>query len=224
MRNDFGRPLVATNGLRARSWARVPTVKVTGFAVSDVVSMNNAFLRQYGAMISCMRIFGVLLLATVLVGPVRASDRDSVFRSGLSAYNAGRYARALAEWGPLAAAGDAKAQEGVGYMYYSGRGVPRDARKAASFFYSAANQGEPTAQLFLAIMHFKADGVPRSTPLAMMWSELAMSSGQSEAYEVSARIMQSMSEGERAEGWRLVVRWRELFAAAKHKSDPAMRK
>ena len=175
-------------------------------------------------MIFWMRILLILLVAVVLVGQSRASDKDSAFRSGLSAFNAGQYTHALAEWGPLAAAGDARAQESVGFMYYSGRGVPRDSRKAAAFFYRAANQGEPTAQLFLAIMHFRADGVPRSTPLAMMWSELAMSGGQSEAYELSDTIMQSMSEAERAEGWRLVARWRELFAAAKRKSDPAMRK
>jgi uncharacterized protein len=171
-----------------------------------------------------MRVILILFVAALLTGPVRASDEDLAFRSGLSAFNAGQYARALAEWGPLAAAGDAKAQESVGFMYYSGRGVPRDARKAAAFFYRAANQGEPTAQLFLAIMHFKADGVPRSAPLAMMWSELAMSGGQAEAYEVSDTIMQSMSEAERAEGWRLVTRWRQLFAAAKQKSDSGMRK
>lgn len=171
-----------------------------------------------------MRIALVLIVAAFFAAPARASDADSAFRSGLSAFNSGRYARALAAWGPLADAGDARAQESLGFMYYSGRGVPRDARKAARFFYRAANQGEPTAQLFLAIMHFRADGVPRSRPLAMMWSELAMSAGQSEAYEMSDTIMQSMSEAERAEGWRLVARWRELFAAAKRKSDPAMRK
>jgi TPR repeat protein len=109
-------------------------------------------------------------------------------------------------------------------MYYGGRGVPRDSRKAARFFYRAANQGEPTAQLFLAIMHFRGDGVPRSTPLAMMWSDLAMSGGLPEAYELNDTIMQSMSEAERAEGRRLIVRWRELFAAAKRKPDPGMRK
>lgn len=172
----------------------------------------------------CFRALIILLATAVLAGPVRADDADSAFRSGLSAFNAGRYAQALAEWRPLAAAGDARAQESMGFMYYGGRGVPRDARKAAAFFYRAANQGEPTAQLFLAIMHFRADGVPRSTPLAMMWSELAMSGGQAEAYELSDTIMQSMSEAERAEGWRLIARWRQLFAAAKRTSDPDMRK
>jgi hypothetical protein len=172
----------------------------------------------------CIRVLLILLAVAAFAAPVRASDDDLAFRSGLSAFNSGRYARALAEWRPLAAAGDARAQESIGFMYYGGRGVARDSHKAASFFYRAANQGEPTAQLFLAIMHFKADGVPRSTPLAMMWSELAMSGGQSEAYELSETIMLAMSEAERAEGWRLVTRWRELFAAAKRKSDPAMRK
>ncbi len=171
-----------------------------------------------------MRFLLVLLVTAVFAGPAYANDKDLAFRSGLSAFNEGHYARALTTWEPLAAAGDARAQESVGYMYYSGRGVPRDSRRAAAFFYRAAAQGEPTAQLFLAIMHFKADGVPRNGPLAMMWSELAMSGGQSEAYEMSDTIMRSMSEAERAEGWRLVSRWRELFAAAKRKPDSDVRK
>jgi TPR repeat protein len=196
----------------------------TGEAVANEVSKDETLPWQCGVMMCCVRALLVLFLVAVIAVPVRASDADSAFRSGLSAFNAGRYALALEEWGPLAAAGDARAQESMGYMYYGGRGVARDSRKAASFFYRAANQGEPTAQLFLAIMHFRGDGVPRSTPLAMMWSELAMSGGLSEAYELNDTIMQSMSEAERAEGRRLTVRWRELFAAAKRKSDSGMRK
>jgi uncharacterized protein len=159
-----------------------------------------------------MRIAALLICVIALLGPAQAGDRDSAFRSGLAAFNAGKYARALAAWGPLAAAGDARAQESLGYMYYSGRGVERDMRRAAQYFYLAADQGDPTAQLFLALMHFSSDGVPRSAPLAMMWSELAMDGGQDDAYEIRGKIMQSMTAAERAEGWRLVARWQAIHA------------
>lgn len=159
-----------------------------------------------------MRIIFLLAFVISLVAPAHADDAKSAFRTGLDAFNDGSYARAFAVWGPLAAAGDARAQESIGYMYYSGRGVRRDTRQAAEYFYLAANQGEPTAQLFLAYMHFNSDGVPRSAPLAMMWSELAMDGGQIEAYELRGQIMRSMTEAQRAEGWRLLARWRAIRA------------
>ena len=79
---------------------------------------------------------------------------------------------------------------------------------AAELFDRAANQGEPTAQLFLATMHFRGDGVPRNLPLALMWLELAMAGGQSETFELRGAIMQSMTDAEREESGRLLARWR----------------
>ena len=159
-----------------------------------------------------MRSVLFLALALLLIGPARAEDADTTFRHGLDAFNAAHYNHASAAWGPLAAAGDARAQSSLGFMYYTGRGVARDSRRAAELFSRAAEQGEPTAQLFLALMYFRSDGVPGSPPLAMMWMELAMSGGQPGAYEWRGRIMGSMTEAEREEGWRLVTRWRESHA------------
>jgi uncharacterized protein len=152
----------------------------------------------------------IAALAIALLPPGRAggAGADAAFRDGLAAYNAGSYARALAAWEPIAKAGDARAQAGLGFMYYSGRGVPRDSARAAELFRLAAEQNEPTAQLFLAMMYFKSDGVPANAPLALMWAELAMAGGQVEASDLHGMIMQSMTDAERAEGWRLLAEWR----------------
>jgi len=153
--------------------------------------------------------FVILIVALALPHLACAEVADAAFRGGLAAFNDGSYARALQAWGPLAGAGDARAQAALGFMYYSGRGVPRDSVRAAEFFQRAAEQGEPTAQLFLALMHFKSDGVPMNAPLAMMWVELALAGGQVEAFELRGMIMQSMTGAERDEAWRLLARWRE---------------
>jgi TPR repeat protein len=153
-------------------------------------------------------LIAALVIALLRAGPAGAADADAAFREGLAAYNTGSYARALAAWEPIAKAGDARAQAGLGFMYYSGRGVPRDSARAAELFHLAADQSEPTAQLFLALMHFKSDGVPASAPLAMMWAELAIAGGQVGAFELRGTIMQSMTDAERAEGWRLLAEWR----------------
>jgi TPR repeat protein len=161
-----------------------------------------------------MRILAVVVLALALTGSARAADADVTFRQGLTAFNEGAYAGARAAWAPLAEAGDARAQSGLGFMYYSGRGVPHDSTRAAELFARAAEQGEPTAQLFLSVMNFKSDGVPMNPPLAMMWAELAVAGGQSGAFEWQAMIMQSLSQADREEGWRLVTRWRQAHRTA----------
>lgn len=151
----------------------------------------------------------VILIVTLLLPPLaRAEVADMAFRNGLAAFNEGSYARAQQAWVPLARAGDARAQTGLGFMYYSGRGVPRDSVRAAEFFQRAAEQGEPTAQLFLAQMYLKSDGVPMNGPLALMWVELALAGGQVEAFELRGLIMQSITAAERDEAWRLFARWR----------------
>jgi len=152
--------------------------------------------------------FTILLLVLLRPGFAGAAGADAAFRDGLAAYNIGSYAQALTAWEPIAKAGDARAQAGLGFMYYSGRGVPRDSTRAVELFRLAAEQNEPTAQLFLALMYFKSDGVPASAPRAMMWVELAIAGGQVDAFELRGIIMQSMSDAERAEGWRLLTEWR----------------
>jgi TPR repeat protein len=152
------------------------------------------------------------LLVLFVVGAARTDDADKAFRSGLAAFNEGAYAGALAAWGPLADAGDARAQSALGFMYYSGRGAPRDSARAAALFRQAADQGEPTAQLFLSMMIFKSDGVPKNPPLAMMWAELALAGGQPGAFEWQATLMQALTAEQREQGWRLVSSWREAHA------------
>src|SRR5258708_31193169 len=156
-----------------------------------------------------MRCFIILIVVLLLPPLARADVADAAFRNGLTAFNEGSYARAQEAWVPLARAGDARAQTGLGSMYYSGRGVPSNSIRAAEFFQRAAEQGELTAQLFLAQMYFKSDGVPMNAPIAMMWVELALAGGQVEAFELRGGIMQSMTEAEREEAWRLFARWRE---------------
>jgi TPR repeat protein len=166
-------------------------------------------MKARSANLDKMRCFIILIVALLLPALARADVADAAFRNGLAAFNEGSYARAQEAWVPLARAGDARAQTGLGFMYYSGRGVPRDSVRAAEFFQRAADQGEPTAQLFLALMYFKSDGVPMNAPLAMMWVELALAGGQVEAFELRGIIMQSMTEAERDEAWHLFARWRE---------------
>ena len=174
---------------------------------------NLTFMRGLIAVIVALVALIALLALAVHPLTLKAQDRDGAFRSGLSAFETGSYERARTVWGALAEAGDSRAQAGLGYMYYTGRGVSRDSARAAVLFQRAADNGEPTAQAFLAVMHFQADGLPRNLPLALMWLELAAAGGQPDTFDLRGAIMQSMTEAEREESARLLAQWRATHAA-----------
>ena len=64
----------------------------------------------------CYGLFAVLLVALALMAAPARAD----FAAGMAAYDAGNYARAYAEFLPLARGGDAAAQYGLGTMYRRG--------------------------------------------------------------------------------------------------------
>ena len=99
-----------------------------------------------------------LALALALM-PMNAFGQN--FDTGLSAYLAGDYATALQEWRPLAEQGDADAQNILGTMYGSGRGVPQDSAEAVRLYRLAAEQGNGGAQYNLANAYATGRGVPQ---------------------------------------------------------------
>lgn len=105
----------------------------------------------------------------------------SEFSIGLDAYNAGNFAEAFAQWNPLAQDGDAKSQASLGFLYYSGKGVPRDDQQALVWFKRAAEAGQPTAQFFLGLQYYYGRGVPRDLARAYSWCDIALTNGYSES-------------------------------------------
>jgi TPR repeat protein len=88
---------------------------------------------------------------------------------GMTSYEAGDYGDALAQWRPLADAGDPAAQFLLGLIHEQGQGVPVDAEAAARWYRRAADQGHPAAQNNLGLLHWMGRGVPRSRELAAQW-------------------------------------------------------
>ena len=70
---------------------------------------------------------------------------------GVAAYNRGDFATALQEWRPLAEQGHALAQQYLGNMYATGRGVPENDAEAVKWYRKAAEQGYAGAQYWLRI-------------------------------------------------------------------------
>lgn len=103
------------------------------------------------------------------------------FAKGQQAYDSGDYETAIAEWQPLAEAGDADGQFGMGLLYANGFGVPLDDAEALRWYRLAAEQNHANAQCNLAVMHANGWGVPQNDDEAFKWYILAADQGITEA-------------------------------------------
>ncbi|MBO0734357.1 MAG: sel1 repeat family protein, partial [Methylocapsa sp.] len=96
------------------------------------------------------------------------------FNEANRAFAAGQYARAAREFTELAAAGDARAQTYLGYMYQWGIGVPQNYMVSSGWYRCAAEQGEARAQYLLGLMYDKGQGVPQDYVVAYALLNLAV--------------------------------------------------
>jgi cell division septation protein DedD len=73
-------------------------------------------------------------------------------KAGIDRWSRGDYAGAIAQWRPLAEAGNADAQFNLGQAYKLGRGVPANAATAQSWYQKAARQGHEQAQVNVGLL------------------------------------------------------------------------
>lgn len=100
-----------------------------------------------------------LIAASMLAAPAYADVKD-----GVDAWQAGNYQGAVAEWRPLALAGDADAQFNLGQAYKLGRGVPADLVQAEAWYRRAAKQGHLQAEDNLGLVLFTANRRQEAMP------------------------------------------------------------
>jgi len=103
------------------------------------------------------------------------------YQTGRAAYDSGDYSKALSVWQPLAEAGDAHGQFGLGLLYGNGFGVDMIDEQALLWYGRAADQGHADAQCNLAVMHLNGWGVPMNEEEATRYYLLAAEQGVTEA-------------------------------------------
>lgn len=131
--------------------------------------------------------FRILLIALFIVLPAaHAFGQD--WRTGYNAYRRGDYAEALTIFRALADRGDARAQNQLGVMYVTGRGVPKDYAESAKRFREAAEQGYRIGQYNLGYSYFYGEGVTRDSVEAVKWYRKAALQGYVRAYRQLGRI------------------------------------
>jgi TPR repeat protein len=120
-----------------------------------------------------------LFCAAALVSLTGVAAAQDV-QSGIAAWQAGDYAKAVGEWRPLADAGNADAQFNLGQAYRLGRGVPQNLNLAEQWFERAARQRHEQAGTSLGLLLFQ-NGRARE---AMPWIQAAATRGDPRAQYV----------------------------------------
>jgi len=107
---------------------------------------------------------------------------------GLAAFEKGDHRTALDRLTPLAAKGNAMAQNTLGKMHMQGLGVPRDSNKALLLFRQAAKKKLPNAQNNLGVMYAGGYGVQQDFRQAISWFRKAANQGYAVAINNLAEI------------------------------------
>ena len=119
----------------------------------------------------------ITLLFFALAQPVAARNHKpravgdksaELYRMGNKGYLSGNYAMALRYFRPLAKKGHRKAQKTIGWMYATGRGLPKDYVKAFAWLSVAVENGDRTAGRNLDTMERRLDkaGLKKARELA----------------------------------------------------------
>lgn len=95
-----------------------------------------------------------IAMSALAIGAVAAPAIADV-KTGVDAWQQGDYAKAIAQWRPLAQAGDPDAQFNMAQAYKLGRGVPTDTAAAIGWYRKAAAQGHLRAEDNLGLMLFQ---------------------------------------------------------------------
>ena len=97
--------------------------------------------------------------------------------SGLAAFEAKHFSRAVQLLSPLADAGNSEAQHRVAIMYQNGLGVARTPEVALRWMRAAAEAGNPLAQHGLGFMYMNGECVDRDDAAAVVWFRRAAEQG-----------------------------------------------
>ncbi len=140
-----------------------------------------------------------VLFIVFIVTLLAAAPAWADFSDGLEAYDAGRYADALAEWRALAAHGHLDSMVAIAGLYMAGTGVPQDFRRAAHWYRLAADCGHVVAQFNLGDLYERGLGVERDPVAADVYLSRAVAQGSAWAEQRRAGIRAAMTAAQKAE-------------------------
>lgn len=113
--------------------------------------------------------------------------------AAVAAMREGNYAIAYYHWLPLAEAGDAEAQFGIGWMYHNGYGLVIDNHQTLQWWARAAQQGHLDARFALGMLYAEGDEEVARDP---RWAaDLYLSAARAGHEEARSMLRELLSRG-----------------------------
>ena len=112
--------------------------------------------------------------------------------------------------------GDADAQQSLGFMYFTGQGVPKDQAEAVKWWRKGAEQGNAGSQFNLGSAYENGPGVSKDEAEAVKWYRMAAEQGYASAQHNLA-LQYSLGEGVPKDDV-LAYKWILLAGAKQEKS------
>jgi len=109
--------------------------------------------------------------------------------------------------------GNSDAQRNLATMYYNGKGVAQDYKKAFDLFYKAAQKGDACAQYWLGLCYQQGKGIAQDNKLAVEWYTQSADQENSDAQRCLAMMYYN------GEGEQNYEKAFELFSKAAYKGD-----
>jgi hypothetical protein len=172
-------------------------------------SVRAPFLRQR---VLASRMFGRLLMIAMFADNSAGSDMsgpDMELASGIAAFEAKEFARAMQLLQPLAERGDPQAQYRVAIMAQVGLGMVKNCAIAVQWMRAAAEQGYALAQHGLGFMYFQGECTKADPAEAARWFRMAADQGLAGSqatlasmYEKGVGVAQDAAE---AAKWRALA-------------------
>jgi len=104
-----------------------------------------------------------------------------------------------------AEAGNAEAQNNLGWIYSNGHGAAKDDQAAIKWFRLAAAQGNANSQLALGKMYRSGQGVAQDNVRALMWFSLAAGKGNADAQQVRDLAVGHMTPAQITEAKKMAL-------------------
>jgi TPR repeat protein len=109
--------------------------------------------------------------------PQLSDDPNVLFAEGLRYGTAHNYIPAAECYLKAAERGHIKAQVALGHLYFEGKGVEKDDKKAFDWLHKAAEQGDSIAQYTIGLMYHDGDGVEQDYSKALHWYQKSAGQG-----------------------------------------------
>ncbi len=112
-----------------------------------------------------MRLINIIIAVILFMGNTAFAD----YKAGKAAYDAGDYQTAYNEWLPLAEAGNIPSQVGLGHLYWYGKFVSLNYKKAEIWFIKGALHRDPSAAYSLGQLYSIKQNDFKTKMIGMRW-------------------------------------------------------